>query len=417
MLKYKHFQLIDYFKIFVKELDASKLEANKLLDFYDNINLATGEIKTINKKGQKITPYKNAFYKSLEFKIYETNLITVSGSLHKYYNNGAHNYNDFNYVAFKQVLKDLEDKFNIDLRKCVLRCLEVGVNIHPPIPTDLILENCFIHKTKNFEFYKNSDEGKYKQAEHTQYIIKLYNKALHYKSKGFVINNEILRFEIKYTKMQRVQNLGLYTLEDISNKGFDKFRRELLNEWGNVLFFDHTIKTKSKRIHNYKNPNYWSNLIQNRSKSNFYKHKSILYELTLKNSNNIHKKVAEKIEQKINELNVRGVSFYPLTIRSIHTPLQQQQNRICLVTGINISMQKDDSILLSHTGLKYYYQTDRKVYEQIKRKYLSKKWFNTGLKNEIKEIAHNIRNHKSNNDRKQLKLYRPGQKRLFDLAI
>ena len=49
--------MIDYLKIFVKELPVSILETNPLLDFYDNINLSTGEIKTVNKKGEKICQY------------------------------------------------------------------------------------------------------------------------------------------------------------------------------------------------------------------------------------------------------------------------------------------------------------------------------------------------------------------------
>jgi hypothetical protein len=72
-------------------------------------------------------------------------------------------------------------------------------------------------------------------------------------------------------------------------------------------------------------------------------------------------------------------------------------------------MQRDDSILLSHTGLKYYYKTDKKVFEQIKRKYLSKRWFNSDLETQIKEIAHNIRNAKSNGTIKQKKIYQPQQ--------
>lgn len=55
-------------------------------------------------------------------------------------------------------------------------------------------------------------------------------------------------------------------------------------------------------------------------------------------------------------------------------------------------MQKSDSILLSHTGLRYYLKTDVKIYNEVKRKYLSKKWIDTNVETEIKEIAHNIRN-------------------------
>ncbi len=68
-------------------------------------------------------------------------------------------------------------------------------------------------------------------------------------------------------------------------------------------------------------------------------------------------------------------------------------------------MQKNDSILLSHTGLKYYYKTDRKVFEQIKRKYLSKQWTKSDFETQIKEIAHNIRNAKSNQQNRQLNKY------------
>jgi len=55
-------------------------------------------------------------------------------------------------------------------------------------------------------------------------------------------------------------------------------------------------------------------------------------------------------------------------------------------------MQKSDSILLSHTGLRYYLKTNVKIYNKVKRKYLSKKWIDTNVETEIKEIAHNIRN-------------------------
>jgi ppGpp synthetase/RelA/SpoT-type nucleotidyltranferase len=68
-------------------------------------------------------------------------------------------------------------------------------------------------------------------------------------------------------------------------------------------------------------------------------------------------------------------------------------------------MQKDSSVLLSHTGLKYYYKTDRKVFEQIKRKYLSKRWDNFDLDKQIPEIAHSIRNAKSNQNKKQNRIY------------
>jgi hypothetical protein len=78
-------------------------------------------------------------------------------------------------------------------------------------------------------------------------------------------------------------------------------------------------------------------------------------------------------------------------------------------------MQKEDSILLSHSGLRYYYNTNRKVYNSVKIKYLSNKWQKTDLKTEIKEIAHNIRNTINNRKLKQKKIYPENHFRLFEI--
>lgn len=407
----KDIKLIDYIKILIKDLNPSILEANPLLCFFDNINLTTGELKTINRNGNKVAPSKNAYYNGFEFKIYDTGTITLSGSLHKYWNSGAHNYNDFNNKAILFALSDLNTKFDIEPKQCVLKCLEIGINITPPIPTNEILDNCLLHKTKPFEYQKNSSEGKYKQVQHSQYIIKIYNKALHYKSKGFDIDNEIMRFEIKYTKMQKLNEKGIYNLQDLINYDLQNFKVEVLNEWKNVLYFDNTTridtlsKTIKKRLLEYSNPNYWTGLINNKQTENFKNHRKQLKEITTKNSNNIQKLISKTINDKVDFLNIKTTRIDTLTILSKRVVF----SNVCKVTGINISMQRDNSILLSHTGLKYYFKTDKKIFEQIKRTYLSEKWFNSSFEIQIKEIAHNIRNRSSNRNIKQKRIYQPSQ--------
>ena len=152
--------MIDFVKILNNDINSINLECNPLLDFFQDINLDTAEIRTVNRWGNKITPFKNAFYNSLEFRIYDTGTITIAGSLHKYWNSGAHNYNDFNYDAFLWVLNDLNNKFNIKPQQCILRCLEVGVNVKPPLQSNHILNYSFLHKTKYLEWRINSHEGK-----------------------------------------------------------------------------------------------------------------------------------------------------------------------------------------------------------------------------------------------------------------
>ena len=388
------------------------LGANPLLDFYDNINISTGEIKTTNRHGQSITPFKNALYNGIEFKIYENGTITLSGSLHKYWNNGAHNYNDFDFNAFTYVLIDLKNKFKIELENSILKCLEVGINVIPPMPTNQILDYCFLHKTKPFENIINSDEGKYKQVQHSQYIIKIYNKALHYKSKGFDIQTEILRFEIKYIKMQKLNERGIYNLKDLFEYGLQNFKVEVLTEFNNILFYDNTIKSESKLLVKYKNPLYWIELLNRPKNDLFNYHRTHLKKITSTSSQKIQFQTAEIMSKKIDFLNSNTTQIDPLIILSKHVVSLNQitsKNTLCKVTGINISMQKDNSILLSHTGLKYYYKTDRKIFEQLKRKYLSKQWSKANFETQIKEIAHNIRNTKSNQTIKQKKIYQPQQ--------
>jgi len=399
-------------------MQPSILEINPLLDFYETINLTTGEMKTTNRNGNKVTPSKNASYKGLEFKIYDTGTITLSGSLHKYWNDGAHNYNDFNNEAVLFILNDLNTKFDIDPSKCILKCLEIGINITPLVPTNEILDNCLLHKTKPFEYQKNSDEGKYKQVQHSQYIIKIYNKALHYKSKGFKIKNEIMRFEIKYTKMQKLNEKGIFSLQDLMNYGLRNFKEIVLNEWQNVLFYDNTIqidhlsRSSKKALLEYSNPNYWTGLLANNQTKNFTYHKNKLKKIVSKNSKKIQDLTAETIGKKIDFLNSKTIQIDPLTIMSkriVFNDDNDTKKHICKVTGFNISMQKENSILLSHTGLKYYYNTDKRIFEQIKRRYLSKIWFKSNFEIQIKEIAHNIRNTNSNLRIKQKRIYQPQQ--------
>ena len=53
-------------------------------------------------------------------------------------------------------------------------------------------------------------------------------------------------------------------------------------------------------------------------------------------------------------------SFKGLKKGVCYNDKQDVNRRFCLITGLNISMQKSNSFLLSHAGLKYYYKTDKK---------------------------------------------------------
>jgi hypothetical protein len=65
-----------------------------------------------------------------------------------------------------------------------------------------------------------------------------------------------MRFEIKYTKMQKLNERGIYNLQGLASYGLHNFKDELLNEFNNILFYDNTIQSKSQSIVHYKNALY-----------------------------------------------------------------------------------------------------------------------------------------------------------------
>lgn len=384
---------------------------NPLLYFTQEVNTTTGEIRRTNKKGKEQTPSQTAYYNDLTFKIFDTGNIYIYGSLHKYYNKGLHNYNDFDINAIRGVLNDLNDKFDITPEQCVLRNIELGINIKTPIEPNTILDNCFLHKTDLLVYQIHSDEGRYKQCEHSQYIVKIYNKTLHYQKKGLNPPTNLLRFELKFNKMEYFNKLGIFSLNDLLEYGLHNFKSRLLDEWGNILYFDKSIKIDEQKRNKFNNPFYWTGLINNGQRSLFYKNKTELNNLTNNNPQNIKQQLTELMSKKIDELTLESTQNDTLYIRSIRT---LSTDKICLITGYNISMQKGESKLLSHTGIKFYKKYNYKLYKQIERKYLSTIWINSDEQTKIREIAHNIRNRCSNQKIKQERLYYPIQYNLLN---
>jgi len=377
------------------------LGSNPLLTFFYNIDPKTGEVRTTNRDGKKITPHQTAYYRGIKFVIFDTGLVTIEGSFHKYWNGGEHNYNDFNLTSLKVVLKEFLNSFEISPSDAIINQLEVGLNISTPYPANKILQHIFLHKTKEFLKCYTKTEGNYYQTEHQHYYIKIYNKSLQYK-KHYKVEKDLLRVEIKY-KRPRLKKIGVNTLEDLINISFEVFNKDLVFEFENLLFYDFTIKHNSTRLFNYSNPIYWKDYLLNNQKSTFYKHKKILKEYTLKYSNNVQRQLIKIIEKKAIELTLGGASINSICIEVIPTPPQERK---CKITGLGISMQRRDSFLLSHRGLRYYKKHNYNVFKEVERVYLSDYWKNSKDEVKIKEIAHNIRNKYYNRkvDSNQLKL-------------
>lgn len=381
---------IDYIKVALIGVSPDHLRA--VLDFCMEVNQETGEARTVNRHGKPISVKETAYYNGMTFTIYLSGRITLEGSLHKYWNKGAHNYNDFNLEAHTRVLRDFKDRFGISPHQMQIMQLELGVNIIPPAPAEQIITNLFMHKTQPFEWKYNSDEGKYKQAEHSREILKVYDKARHYRNKGFKIEGEILRIEVKYRHAEPLKAKGIETMQDLLDHGLHNFAGVLAAKWRECIFYDPTISHRSRLLDKFNNPNYWQDLAQGNPRT-FRKQRDRLKDLIAKHSQNIKGQVEKLIISKCAEL-ARGAKMEGLYIVSKTAPPPPQ--RLCEVTGLNIAMQRAGSRLLSHTGLRYYFTTDKAIFHELERRYLTDRWRGESKQKRITEIAHNIRNVKYN---------------------
>ena len=205
---------------------------------------------------------ENRTHKEIALRSY----IELAGSLHKYYNAGKHNYNQFGIKEAEIALKQLIEACGLNLFDFKVDSVEIGVNLMPPIPSDDIINNALMYKRKPFEAKYCTDEGNYRQATLSEYWVKFYNKRLHYKIQGYDIGHEILRFELKINKMRMLAKYRVFTLEDLMNNIEDIAKDMLPKAWEEVMLYDPTMnkQTKEKTI-KYANVNFWRGIAKERS--------------------------------------------------------------------------------------------------------------------------------------------------------
>ena len=420
--------MIDYVKIAFSNIDIEHLLLNPCLDFKTELSEQTGELGT----------RQVAIHHFCKTSIYDTGTVLFSGSIHKLYNsingikapncNAQKKYKGYNGNLFTlnniiEVREYIQALFNCTPQQMQFRNIEFGVNTEPNFYPNLFLKGLLYHNGKIFEYKYN---GSFTQSVHQHFIFKIYNK-----SEQYGMSTETLRIELKYLKMTEVKSIGIITFADINENTLKKANELLLKRFKEINYYDYTInkkgltKRQKQTVKNYSNPRYWFEEITVKKR---HVHKNKLKEFIVNNSDNLHQQLTQEIELKggiitrqtetpkrgiITHSNI-GILIPPKPPPTQHQNQQQKKDNKCLVTGKDISMQKDDSLLLSHTGLQYYFKNDIDVFNTIKKRYLTNKWMQSEHLTQIKEIAHNIRNTKYNQDTKQIQLYPYEQLRLFN---
>lgn len=244
--------MFDFFKTSVKEINPRELTNNPLLNF--NI--------TVDSEGAVIS--RIAKYLNLKIKIINETYININGSIHKYYNNGLHNYNNFTIINLVEAFSDLSLKFGINPYNTLLHNLEFGVNVIVPYPTNEVLNSIISYKGKEYEVERYNGKGYLLRFTFDHYELKIYNKGLRYEQ-----SKNILRFEIKVRRMAYFENRNILikNLADLLNTDiYSKLALALLCSFNDIVFYDCSISLKGLPqrektvLINGRNPKYWTGL-------------------------------------------------------------------------------------------------------------------------------------------------------------
>lgn len=420
--------MIDGIKVLFLHVNKSDLWNNPNIDPQVQTNTKTGEISTEPEKAE---------YKGMKF-IFHPARIELNGSLHTFYNQGFHNYNDFHFRKLESVILEMKHELKINPEKSVLNNIEIGVNIELPYTPDRFLNQIIMHRGIPFT-WQHDKTKRYRECSHTQVFIKSYNKGIQHR-----LTRYILRFELKYIKMERINQLGIKSLLDLIKPGKLEQLGELLIKTfdelliGNLKADYSQLNQRDRELfiqgHNEK---YWIGLKPTDSTAPDYKKEYKRYERKLKRFNELlertganqqKKEIRELIVQKINELcnpektgeidrdslhNNRGkltgepeqkkrgkltdpkktktgendTLLYSVKMRHQPTP----KNQKCLVTGLDISNQKKGSKFLSKKSVREIYFQNPATFKKLLKQFGSKRPYTTNEK-QCYYIAHNIRN-------------------------
>jgi hypothetical protein len=293
--------------------------------------------------------------------------------------------------------------------------IEFGLNIVPETDIKNLINGLYFYKKTpfkigNFPYFKKTDATSYKQ-------IKAYAKGLQFlESPQYGIHSNTFRFEVKTKQSKNIRKYGIITATDLLNlETYNQLAQNLLDEWKNILLTNQTPDFSNLKpdevqfIINAKNFDFWNDMIQPKYRNKFGRYKDKYYSI-LKTKNNLHHLIKLKIIDKlinlqsganstqktpINRGKVQILKTTPQLINLESAP-PHQNNSVCLVTKLDISMQRKGSKYLCLVGLKYYKENEPEIYKILEEKYLTEDKKNTDMKTQFYYLAHCIRNVKTN---------------------
>jgi len=250
--------MFDGFKATIYDnLTYERLLKNPPFELFEHTSRITGEV---NYSGE---------FKGLKVQIFTSGRIQIVGSLHKYYNDGFHNWNDFPVSDLKDVLNSLQSDLAINPVKAFINNLEFGVNIVTPFCPNGLINDLLCFKWAQFNLMGVKGQGQGKECKSFgQYIVKIYNKGLQYDQP-----QNILRIEKKIVTMFALK-FGLLNLSDLINPDlWEHCKNELINMVIDILINEpidiDTLTKNEQRIYNtVVNQSNWAHFSKDQRKRN-----------------------------------------------------------------------------------------------------------------------------------------------------
>ncbi len=228
---------------------------------------------------------RKASYKGLDFIIEPRGKAKIKGSIHKFFNDGAHNANRFTYDNFQEAVKRLSE-FGVNPQMALLRGFEIGLNLDTTatkIDNNTFLDSIlYCRGVERSDMEINGKAGYGYAYKSTNAKYKFYNK-----SEQSTTQVQLLRIETKFTRMRAVENYGMISLADLLDR--TKLAKLIADKY--LKFIDETIyfewdqiKTSRRLPAKYKskfkdlrNPNWW--IKDQRSNTNRQRNKEQLEKL------------------------------------------------------------------------------------------------------------------------------------------
>jgi len=209
-------------------LTFNSLLSNPRLEFIQHTNTKTGEIN------------HTAKYKGLTVELFSSGRIQIAGSLHKYHNDGLHNWNDFTVSNLKEVLVSLQSDLDINPLKASINNLEFGVNIVTPFCPNALVNDLLCFKWEQFNMMSVKGQGQGKECKaFKQYFIKMYNKGLQYDR-----HQNILRVEKKIVTMVALK-FGILNLSQLLNPDLWRHCKSALTNMVDEILINEPINIAS----------------------------------------------------------------------------------------------------------------------------------------------------------------------------